>query len=278
MIRGIDHLVIAVTDPDAEADHLEALAGLRCTGGGRHERLGTRNRLAFLADGSYVELIGIEDAHLARRNPVGLATLQALAHGGGLATLALCDDDLTGTVAARRGAGVELGPILDGSRVRDDGEEVAWRTAFGDEALAADGVPFLIEHRSVGAEWGPEAMAARAAYRHPIGSPVRLAAVDVASDDPRTAGERLAATLGLEVQAVADLALAPIGRHLLRFRPIREMPSAATVTLNADVDGPRIADAAGVRWHVVPAPRADDPDGDAGITAHDDRGARRHMR
>jgi hypothetical protein len=253
MIRGIDHLVIAVADADRAADELEAATGLRCTGGGRHERFGTRNRLAFLADGSYVELIGIEDVGLAGHNPVGAATHRALERGGGLATLALCDDDLATTVAARRAAGIELGPILDGHRVRDDGEVVAWRTAFGDDDLVPDGVPFLIEHRYAGVEWGPEAMAARAAYRHPIGSPVELTAVDVASDDPRAAGERLAATLGLDVHAVVDLAVAPIGPHVLRFRPAREMPIGATVTLRAAVDAPRIADAAGTRWQIVPA-------------------------
>lgn len=254
MIRGIDHLVIAVTDPDRAAEELEAATGVRCTGGGRHERFGTRNRLAFLADGAYLELIGVEHDGLAAANPVGAATLRTLERGDGLAALALCDDDLASTVAARRAAGVDLGPILDGSRVRDDGEVVAWRTAFGEDDLAVDGVPFLIEHRYSGAEWGPDAMAARAAYRHPIGSPVALAALDVASSDPDASGERLAAALGLAVEAVADLAVAEIGPHLLRFRPAREMALAATVTLRATVAAPRIADAAGVRWQIVPAP------------------------
>ena len=52
MIRGIDHLVIATPDPDAGARQLEERVGLRCTGGGRHEGSGTRNRIAWLAEGA----------------------------------------------------------------------------------------------------------------------------------------------------------------------------------------------------------------------------------
>ena len=36
MRLGIDHLVIAVPDPDAAAALLEAAIGLAVTGGGRH--------------------------------------------------------------------------------------------------------------------------------------------------------------------------------------------------------------------------------------------------
>ena len=78
MIRGIDHLVIACADPDVAAAEFESSLGLVATGGGRHEGLGTFNRIVWLADGSYIELIGIDDADAAREQPVGAATLRAL--------------------------------------------------------------------------------------------------------------------------------------------------------------------------------------------------------
>ena len=70
MIRGIDHLVIACPDPDEAAATLESELGLAVTGGGRHPGAGSWNRIAWLADGSYLELIGIDDPELASRSPV----------------------------------------------------------------------------------------------------------------------------------------------------------------------------------------------------------------
>src|SRR5688500_3141679 len=60
MIRGIDHLVIACAEPDQAAGELESALGLTAAGGGRHAGLGTFNRIAWLADGSYLELIGVD--------------------------------------------------------------------------------------------------------------------------------------------------------------------------------------------------------------------------
>src|SRR3972149_6864525 len=57
MLLGLDHLVVAVTDPDAAAAELEASVGLTCTGGGRHPAWGTFNRLPRLGD-TDVELTG----------------------------------------------------------------------------------------------------------------------------------------------------------------------------------------------------------------------------
>ena len=90
MITGIDHLVIAVRSVEAEAEMLERDLGLAVTGGGRHEAMGTYNRLAFLGD-SYLELIGVFDAGLVRSSP-------AFAVGG--AALAVDEDEWRSVFAA----------------------------------------------------------------------------------------------------------------------------------------------------------------------------------
>src|SRR5687768_7666907 len=148
MIRGIDHLVIACADPDGAATELESALGLTAEGGGRHEGMGTFNRIVWLADGSYLELIGVEDRDAALGTPVGAAVVAAPdAHGGGLATWALRDDELEVTVnALPEGA---FGPVVHGSRTRPDGEQVEWWAAFPQAPLAAAGVPFLIQHAYV---------------------------------------------------------------------------------------------------------------------------------
>ncbi len=260
MIRGIDHLVIACADPDAAAAELEAAVGIACTGGGRHAGAGTWNRIAWLADGSYLELIGVDDADLARANPVGSAALRTIEEaGGGLATLALLVDDLAATVATLRTTGSSFGDPIHGARRRADGETVEWWTAMPDEPLGPTR-PFLIQHANVGAEWSPEALAARAELVHPIGSPAVLARVELACAEPTVTAADLHEELGLDLWAVADLAVADIGPHVLRLVPRREMPVPAVVTLGADVASPRTAELLGLRFDVervelpLPAP------------------------
>jgi hypothetical protein len=232
MFRGIDHLVIACPDPGRTASELEATLGIVATGGGHHEGLGTHNRLVFLADGSYLELIGVTNADLAARSPVGAATLRALANGGGLATFALAVDDLEAAVTTR---GPGLGPVTHGSRRRDDGELVEWWTAVPDEPLGPT-VPFLIEHAYIGVEWGPEALAQRAEFVHPIGAPVRLVSLEVETDSPPAATAALEARVGITVAREG----AQIGPHRLLLAP-PQSGAQATVALRAYGVAPRTA-------------------------------------
>ena len=125
MLLGIDHLVIAVRDPDAAAAVMEADLGLAVTGGGRHELGGTYNRLAFLGD-TYLELIGVFDASLVRdpaASPVGRAAAAVLDEGReGLATYALATDDIDAEVAGRPAVGR---PVPD-SRCHPERSEGSW--------------------------------------------------------------------------------------------------------------------------------------------------------
>jgi hypothetical protein len=266
MIAGIDHLVIACPDPDAAAAELESLLGLRCTGGGQHPGAGTRNRIAWLADGSYIELLGVDDPEAARSTPVGTAAVELLdGSPGGLATWALRDDAVELTADGLRAAGAHFGPITYGSRRRDDGELVEWWVTFPDGGLGPQRPPFLIQHALTGAEWGPSALAERAAYRHPIGSPVILARLDLATDEPSETAATLHEQLQIDFWAVADLAVADIGPHVVRLRPRREMPVPAVVTLGAEVDAPRAVELFGLRFDVerieLPVAAADDASG-----------------
>lgn len=251
MIHGIDHLVIACADPNAAAEELEAGLGVACTGGGRHPDGGTWNRIAWLADGSYLELIGVEDREAAMATPVGAAVVATLdEHGGGLATYALRDDAIELTVAALQAAGSSIGPVRHGSRRRDDGELVEWWVAFPAAPLGPSSTPFLIQHALVGAEWGHAALAERAAFRHPIGSPVILSRLDVATEDPPSTAAVLHEELQIDVWAVADLAVADIGQHVVRLVPEREMPVPAVVTLGAEIEAPRTVELLGLRFDV----------------------------
>jgi hypothetical protein len=243
MFRGIDHLVIACPDPDAAAAELETRLGLLATGGGRHEGRGSHNRLVFLADGSYLELIGVTDAGVASTSPVGAATVRALGHGGGLATFALAVDDLEAAVATLAAAGSHLGPATHGDRRRDDGELVEWWTAIPDQPLGPT-MPFLIEHAYTGVEWGPQALADRARFVHPIGSPVSLVSLELSVADAPAVAEDLRRQLGIDFDGTD----AAIGPHRLR---LVEGGLTATVALVAEGAEPREADLGGIRFAVT---------------------------
>jgi hypothetical protein len=197
MLLGIDHLVVAVRSVEAAEAAVTSAVGLAFTGGGRHEAWGTYNRLAFLGD-TYLELIGVFDRGLveARTGLVGRTTL-ALVEAGvdGLATYALAVDDIEREVAALRRDGSPIGTPTVGSRVRPDGEVIRWSTAEAHPDPIV--LPFLIEHELTGAEWGVEARAARAAFRHPRGGRVRLESLELPAGDPDATGEAYGRVLGI---------------------------------------------------------------------------------
>ncbi len=245
MLLGIDHLVIAVRDPEAAAAGLERAAGIAFTGGGRHEDGGTFNRLAFLGD-TYLELIGVFDRALvlsAATFAVGRAALAMLDTGReGLATYALAVDDVRGDVAGLQAAGSPIGTPVPGRRVRSDGEVVRWTTAF--PTLGPQEPPFLIEHELLGAEWGDAARTTRAGFRHPVGGRARLVTLTLPVDDPRAAAAAYTSTLGLVLAADGS---ARIGEQAIILGSV---PGAApTVDLVGDPGTPGLDLVRhGVRW------------------------------
>jgi hypothetical protein len=216
MLLGIDHLVIAVRDPDGAADVLQREVGLAFTGGGRHEAMGTFNRLAFLGD-TYLELIGVFDRGLVAANPVfavGPASMAVLDEGReGLATYALATDDAAGDALRLRATGSPIGDPAPGSRTRPDGGVVRWVTAFTPLGFARP--PFLIQHEYSGAEWGDEARATRAAFRHPAGGRVRLAALELPVPNVAATATAYGQALGIEFAEGLQTA---IGEQAVRLR------------------------------------------------------------
>ncbi|MDP9249857.1 MAG: VOC family protein [Chloroflexota bacterium] len=250
MASGIDHLIVAVPDPEAAAELLTERLGISFSSGGQHPGGGTFNRIAFLGE-HYLELIGVVDPSLAGAWFGGKAAVRALEHGGGLATYALVEDDLEAAVARLQAAGSSIGAVTSGSRQRADCELVEWWTATPAE-LGPDRPPFLIKHARVGSEWGAEALAARREMRHPIGSPAILVRLDIATPDPPALAGEYAAELGVEFWAVADLAVSTVGLHTIRLIPSREMEVAAVIVIGADVEEARTLEALGLRFDVEP--------------------------
>ncbi|MEO7229345.1 MAG: VOC family protein [Candidatus Limnocylindrales bacterium] len=223
MLLGIDHLVIACADPDAAVADLERDVGLLPGGGGRHEALGTFNRLVWLGD-TYLELIGVFDRTLAERSWIGGPTVRALDAGGGLATWAVATDDIVGDVARLNAGGAGLAEPIAGERGRPDGAMVRWRLSVPRE-LGPERPPFLIEHDPGAAEWSPDERAARATEVHPVGAPVRLETLELGTTDtPGTiAGLMRTVRIGPFRPSLAGGGTrdAVVGGQTLRLRPHR---------------------------------------------------------
>jgi hypothetical protein len=66
----LDHVIWATRDLDAAAARFEREHGLAAAGGGRHEGMGTHNRIVPLG-GGYVELLAIADPDEAAASPLG---------------------------------------------------------------------------------------------------------------------------------------------------------------------------------------------------------------
>ena len=139
----LDHLVSATPDLDATVDQLERALGLRASAGGQHEGQGTRNALIALGPDSYLEILGPDPSQPAPARPrwFGIDTLNAPR----LVAWAIHASNLSERIAAANNAGVGLGPVRAGSRLRTDGVRLAWQ--YSDpRTIVADGiVPFLID-------------------------------------------------------------------------------------------------------------------------------------
>jgi hypothetical protein len=253
MLLGIDHLVIAVADPGDAAAQLEQKVGLAPSGGGRHETLGTFNRLVWLGE-TYLELIGVFQRTLAERSWLGAPTLRMLAGGGGLATWAIATDALDPDLAELRAAGSDLGDPVAGQRRRGDGSVVSWRVSLP-PALGRAEPPFLIEHDPTSTEWTPAERAARMAFAHPLGGPVRLAVLELPVDDVNRTSQRFGRTVGLRFRpslSGAGSRDASLGNQIVRLRPQHGRAGSPIIRLSAPVSEERVVNLLGCRWVVRP--------------------------
>lgn len=90
----IDHVIYATRDLDEAAARIEAELGVRVVVGGRHEGLGTHNRIAPLGDG-YLELLAVCDEQEAARSAIGSAVTARITElGDGLMGWAVEVDDV----------------------------------------------------------------------------------------------------------------------------------------------------------------------------------------
>lgn len=119
----LDHLVVGISDLEAGLQAFEALTGVKPTVGGEHPGAGTRNALASLGDGVYLEIIA----------PVAGASGDSIfGNLGSLDTLtpltwALSVDDAQATADRLKELGHEVYGPAAGSRVLPNGGILEWQ-------------------------------------------------------------------------------------------------------------------------------------------------------
>jgi Glyoxalase-like domain len=145
----LDHVLVAVDDLDAAAEEVEERHALASVEGGRHQGLGTANRIVPLGE-TYLELVAVVDEAEAANSGFG----SWVAGGVQPRLLGWCvrTDDLDG-VADRLGL-----TIADGARARPDGTVLRWRMAGLERSADEPSLPFFIEWRA-GTPYPGEALA-----------------------------------------------------------------------------------------------------------------------
>src|SRR5881628_1559879 len=120
----LDHVVVAVRDLPRAVEDWRAL-GLDAPDGGSHPKRGTRNALVRFPDGSFLELIAVEDRALVREAAPGLLAMLEL-HPDGPVSWALRTDDVEGARSDLASKGFRVGPLLLGEGRRDPGKVARW--------------------------------------------------------------------------------------------------------------------------------------------------------
>jgi len=136
----IDHVIYATSDLDEAARRIEAELGLRSVEGGRHEGLGTHNRIVPLGAG-YLELMAVVDSEQGASSELaGLLQARIAAAKEGLLGWCVAVDDIE-AVAAR--LGTPITPIKrEGLSARLTGLAEALREPFLPFFISRDpGVP-----------------------------------------------------------------------------------------------------------------------------------------
>jgi catechol 2,3-dioxygenase-like lactoylglutathione lyase family enzyme len=199
MIRGIDHIVILVSDLATASTDYAAL-GFTVTPGGEHTGGATHNALVIFADDTYLELIAFKHPEPGHR------WWRYSAAGEGLVDYALLPGTIEEDIAAARARGVAYAGPDSGGRRRPDGQQVAWQLGMP----PTPDLPFLCGDVTPRALRVPGGVA----RQHPNGV-TGIAGLTVVVDDLEASVARYRALLGHD--PIEQLPASPPGARFAAF-------------------------------------------------------------
>lgn len=192
MLSGIDHVVVLVRDLARATAGYEAL-GFSVASGGEHAGGKTHNTLIGFEDGTYFELIAFKEPSQEHDH----RWWSRLAAGEGLVDYALRAESAANVVEQARTRGLNLADAVDGSRIRPDGQRVAWRSITSGRAIGTTPLPFAIEDVTPREARVPNGNAAK----HRLGVS-GIAELVIVVRDIESATRSLAAMLGQEPETL----------------------------------------------------------------------------
>ncbi len=142
----MDHLVYTSPDLDEGVRKVEALLGVRSSVGGRHQGVGTHNRLIGLGPSAYLEIVGVDPDQTPPTRARWFSLDEDLPPR--LASWCVARGDLAAVAERAEALGLPLGDIRTGERESADGTRLAWTMTDAWADRLGGAVPFFID-------WGP---------------------------------------------------------------------------------------------------------------------------
>ncbi len=139
----IDHVTIAGARLGEMRAAFSAAAGIPTEYGGPHSNHATEMALASFPDGSYIELMGIQQG----ADPAAVAAhtwSRFLRENGGPCAFALRVTDVNAEIERLSHAGIRVGGTEKSGRTRPDGVALSWETADAGPGPRGSFFPFLI--------------------------------------------------------------------------------------------------------------------------------------
>jgi hypothetical protein len=139
----IDHVTLAGAELEEMRQAFSAAAGIPTEYGGAHSNHVTEMALASFPDGSYLELMGIQQ----RADPAAVKAHtwgRFLTDNGGPCAFALRVTDVNAEIQRLSKAGIHVGAAEKSGRTRPDGVKLSWETADVGAGPRGSFFPFLI--------------------------------------------------------------------------------------------------------------------------------------
>lgn len=207
MKTTIDHLIYTAPDLTQGMDHIESLLGMRPVIGGQHHQWGTHNALLSLGELTYLEVVAPDPSLPTPDSGRWLADHYEPSR---LTTWALGSTDIRSLHDKATSAGIALGAIESGQRVRPDGNLLQWQLTNPSAMPHGGAVPFIIDwgdtpHPASSLPSGGE-LVSMTIY-HPDAEQVKtsLTTLDIASAQVERATEMKIAAQILTPQGIVEL-------------------------------------------------------------------------
>lgn len=136
----LDHILLGINDLQRGVKEFEIQTGVKASFAGVHPTVGSHNALTSLGDNVYLEIIAPVDSSKRIQGPFsGLESLETLSLFG----WCVRTNEMEVLEQELDKLGVKHSGIIPGSRIREDGKTLRWKTLFPEATSNVN--PFFIE-------------------------------------------------------------------------------------------------------------------------------------